>query len=240
MVHPTCLPPSRPDSVEPGVGKGFRIAMPRLGFCSVWVVAAAAFSASLAGAADIAPPASPPNNPIVAPKPEEPAVPTTRRTRVISSDVAAQMSAAVPKYVPPEPQPAPTPTDEQPDLREIDKPRNGIIRLPKFVVTEKPPPVLKEYVVSTKKGLAEIAMRKYLSETYRALNAFSLPLFGASAEERALQMYAEDQRLSNMSEVNDDVRMISATDKAAGAYVKREADKTFVRPGAFDWHPIGR
>ena len=179
-------------------------------------------------------------NPIVAPQADAPATPSLQRHRVISSDVAAQLSAATPKYTPAEQKPKPTPEEEQPDLRDIDKPRNGIIRLPKFVVHEKPPPILKESVVSTKKGLAEIAMRRYLSETYRALNAFTLPLFGASSEERALQMYAEDERLKNMSDLNEDARIISASDKAAGAYVKREVDKTFVRPGEFDWHPIGR
>ncbi len=162
-----------------------------------------------------------------------------RHSRVISPDVAAQLSAAAPKFTA-APPPKPTPEEEQPDLRDIDKPKNSIIRLPKYVVHEKPPPVLAEHVVNTSKGLAEIAMKRYLTETYRALNSFTLPLFGRSAEANALAMYAEDERLKNMADLKDDAALVSASDKAAGMYVKRQVDQTFLRSGDFDWKPIGR
>ena len=42
------------------------------------------------------------------------------------------------KYDPPKPV-KPTPQTEQPDLREIDRPKNGIIRLPKYVVRAEVP-----------------------------------------------------------------------------------------------------
>lgn len=179
---------------------------------------------------------------LAAPQPtsDDTATAPRHRTRVISSDLAAQLSAATPKYTPPPPAPKPTPEEEQPDLREIDKPKNSIIRLPKYVVHEKPPPVLSEKVVNTQKGLADIAMKRYLSETYHALNPFTLPLFGTSPEATAMTMYAEDERLKNMSELKDDAGMVSTTDKAAGMYVKRQVDQTFMRPGDFDWKPIGK
>ena len=45
----------------------------------------------------------------------------------------------------------------------------------------------------TEKGLTDIAMRRYISDVDRALNRWTLPLFGSSKEARALAMYAEDE-----------------------------------------------
>lgn len=170
-------------------------------------------------------------------KPATPVLPgTPRRRRAISADIAAQLSAATPKYTPPPPKP----TEEEQDLREVDKPKNGIIRLPKYVVTEKPPPMLTERAVYTKAGLAELAKKRYLSEGYRALSPFTLPLFGISPEAMAMAQYEEDERLQNMAGLNEDARMVSASDKAAGLYIKRQVDQTFMRQPDFDWRPIGR
>lgn len=183
-------------------------------------------------------------NPIVAaPGTAEPTArtvaPKPPSTRVISAAVAAQLAAATPKYVPPPPKPA-TPPDDEPDLRDIDKPRNQIIRLPKVVVHAPPPPVFSERAINTKKGLADLAMKRYLTETDRVLNSFTIPIFGQSAQSRAMMQYEEDERLKNMAELNDDAAMVSTTDKNAGAYVKREVERTFIRPGDFDWQPMGR
>lgn len=199
---------------------------------------------STTGTSSATPAASP--NPILSATAPGPAKPTTslstttpRRSRAISPDVAAQLSAATPKFTPPPPKPPPAETDET-DLRELDKPRNGIIRLPKYVVREPTPPVLTERAVTTQKGLADLAMKRYGTEAYRALNRFSIPLFGTSAEQHAIAMYLEDERLKNMADLTDDARMVSATDKASGMYVKRQVESTFARPGDFDWKPIGR
>lgn len=170
------------------------------------------------------------------PAPAEPD--TLPRERLISSTVAAQLAARIPKYAPPPPKPPPA--AEEPDLRDVDKPKNHIVRLPAYVVHAPPPPVFSERAISTKKGLEDIAMKRYLTETDRALNAFTLPLFGTSAGQRALSMYEEDERLKNMSDLTEDARMVGATDKAAGVYIKRQVDQTFMRPGDFDWKPIGR
>ncbi len=184
-------------------------------------------------------------NPIVtAPGPVKPPpaiVPTTpRRHRAISPDVAAQLSAATPKFTPPAPKPPPRAEEEEADLREIDKPKNGIIRLPKYIVREPTPPVLTERAVNTKKGLQDLAMKRYVSEGYRALNRFYLPLFGSSMENYAMQRYWEEERLGTMSELNDLSGMVSATDRASGYYVKKQADQATMRAPDFDWRPIGR
>jgi len=183
--------------------------------------------------------------------------PVPKRPRAISGDVAALLSQAMPKYTPPPPPPPPpTPAeiaqqkaDEEAaaaaDLRESDKPKNGIVRLPKYVVQEQRPAVLTERDINTKKGLRDLAMRRYISDADRALNRFSIPLFaawspfsgnGSSTEQRALTMYAEDERLKNMSDLADNANMIMKSDRAAGATAKDAVQKTYMRASEFGYN----
>jgi hypothetical protein len=182
-------------------------------------------------------PVAPATSPVLAPSQGEkaaaPAAP--KRSRVISPEVAAALAAAAPKYTAPQPKPPPRPEAELPDMRDIDKPKNTIIRLPKVIVQEPRPPVFTERSIHTEKGLTDIAMRRYISDVDRALNRFTLPLFGTSAEARALAMYAEDERLRNMSELEGTATAASQADAAAGTYIRRESEKTFMRSSDFGW-----
>ena len=189
--------------------------------------------------------AAPGANPIVTEPSNESALSphaarSPRKSRVISPEIAAQLSAATPKFIPPPPKAETPPEDDQTDLRDVDKPKNGIIRLPKYVVTQPRPPVLSERAVYTKTGLADLAMKRYLTEGYRAMNRYTLPLFGTAADARAMQMYEEDERLKNIWSLNEDARMVSSSDKAAGLYVKRQVQETYMHAPDFDWKPIGR
>ncbi len=187
-------------------------------------------------------------NPIAAPAQKKEAAPIapTPRTRAISSDVAAQLMAAAPKYTPPPPKPAeaPKPAGEPADAREVDKPRNGIIRLSPVIVNEQRPAIFNERTVNTNKGLKSIAVRRYISEADRAMNRFAIPLFNpitvgngdSNTEKRALAMYAEDERLRNMSEMKDAANTVSQSDAAQGALVRRESQKTYMRTNDFGWN----
>jgi hypothetical protein len=177
-------------------------------------------------------------SPILNPKSQDNAVPATnapKRSRAISSEVAAALAAASPKYTPPPPKPEPKPEEELPDMREIDKPKNTIVRLPKMVVREPRPAVLTERSVHTDKGLADIAMRRYISDADRALNRFTLPLFGTSMEARALAMYAEDERLKNMADLQGNAIDAAKSDPEAGEYIRKEAQKTYLRSSDYGW-----
>ncbi len=164
------------------------------------------------------------------------ATPKPRVQRAISPEVAAQLAASRPKFTPVAPPPPPTKSEEElPDMREIDKPKNTIVRLPKYVVQEQRPPVFTEREIHTKQGLANLAMRRYLTETDRALNRFTLPLFGISNADRALAMYAEDERLKNMGDVADQTNMVMKSDAAAGKKVQDVSRQTFMRWQDFGW-----
>jgi hypothetical protein len=177
------------------------------------------------------------SSPVLAAPPAEKAPPpgTPKRTRAISSEVAAALAAASPKYSPPPPRPEPTPEEQQVDLRDVDKPKNTIVRLPKMVVREPKPAVFSERSIHTEKGLTDIAMRRYISDADRALNRFTLPLFGTSKEARAMAMYAEDERLKNMADLADAANNASKSDSAAGTYIRRESEKTYLRTNDFGW-----
>lgn len=120
-------------------------------------------------------------------------------------------------------------------MREIDKPKNQIVRLPKYIVQEPRPAVFSERAIHTEKGLTDIAMRRYISDVDRALNRWTLPLFGTSKEARALAMYAEDERLRHMAEMEATAASVSQADAAAGEYIRRESEKTFMRTSDFGW-----
>lgn len=153
-----------------------------------------------------------------------------KRERAISSGVAAALADRMPKYSPP---PKPNPEDEEVDLRDVDKPRNGIIRLPKYTVQEKKPPVFRERDLFNRAGFADLAKRRYLTGAYRALNSFYIPLFTASPEEHALAMYAEDERLQNMADLKDNARTVSRSDSADAATIRDLADDTYMRRSEF-------
>ena len=175
-----------------------------------------------------------PESPISAAQPQPPAnsAPATKKDRPISAGVASALAASMPKYNPP---PKPKPVDETADMRDVDKPKNGIIRLPKYTVQEKKPPVFRERDIYTSGGLAELARNRYLSPTDRVLNRVTLPLFGTSQEARALAMYAEDERLNNMSDLKDTAKDVSRTDPNEGAYIKRVTDQTYMRDSGFGY-----
>jgi hypothetical protein len=154
------------------------------------------------------------------------------QARAISPEVAAQLAASRPKF---SPTPPPKPEEDLPDLREIDKPKNTIVRLPKYVVHAPRPPIFRERDIYTRQGLANLAMRRYFSETDRALNRFTLPLFAISNSDRALAMYAEDERLKNMADVADNTNMVMKSDAAAGTKMKDAAQQTFIRWSDFGW-----
>lgn len=164
-----------------------------------------------------------------------PAPAAPRRNRVISSEVAAALAAAAPKYEPQAPKPPPKPESELVDLRDVDKPKNTIVRLKPYVVQEPKPPIFTERSIHTEKGLTDIAMRRYISDADRALNRWTLPLFGTSKEARAMAMYAEEERLRNMANLEETAIAASKSDAAGGSYIRKEAQKTYLRSADFGW-----
>lgn len=152
--------------------------------------------------------------------------PEPTRERALSPALAAALAERMPRYNPP-------PPPREPTEEEIAaaQPKNKIIRLPAVVVEEKRPPVFTERDVHTRKGMAELAVSRYLSELDRGvLNRYTLPLFGQSQEKRAMEAYLEEERLRHMDTAADREATIRASEGTDAAREFRETtNATFIR-----------
>lgn len=157
-----------------------------------------------------------------APAPSEPAP----HPRAISSRFAEALAAARLPYTP-SVRASDNPSDLAPPASSGDP---DAVIMPRFYVNEVKVPKLNERQVLSQKGEQKMAMSRYLTETYRALNPFTLPLFGRPPEAWATAMLREDDRLRQIETMKDYARLMSLTDKAAATKVKREADKALRRP----------
>lgn len=160
------------------------------------------------------------------PQPATPA-PKPKRDRPISDNLASMLAASMPKYNPP---PKPRPEDEQVDLREVDKPRNTIIRLPRYVVRDKKPPVFRERDIYDQRSRTDLALLRYSGLQVGNILGLNRPI--------AFMMYQEEERLQNMEDLEDTADAIGRGDPAAGDYIKRTSDQTFMRNSGFG--SIGR
>ncbi len=96
------------------------------------------------------------------------------------------------------------------------------------------PPDFSERQLYTNKGLAEVAVKRYLSPLYFVLNPLVLPLFGHSAEANAMAQYEADERLQRYRGLLDTAEMIRKNgDPKESAALKNLIYDTFIRQP--DW-----
>ncbi|MDO8544785.1 MAG: hypothetical protein Q7S40_30445 [Opitutaceae bacterium] len=176
------------------------------------LVVAAVFGVGSALAED-APPVLKQNS---TPSTSGPAVQKARRSRAVSPEVTAQLTAASPKF---DPAASAKPTELGPDLREIDRPRNTIIRLPDYVVQEEKPVVLKERQVETPRSRLELALKKN-----PGLRLGSFWIFRNDGI--ALAMHEEEERLVRMKETNELLTLLPAAEQKQ---LKPLVDQSFMR-----------
>ena len=148
-----------------------------------------------------------------------PAPPPPALARAVSPEVAAKLAATAPKFVPPKSdadQPAP-------DRRELDKPRNGIVRLPSYIVQEPKMRDLKERELLTPKGRLDLALKRYPGLRFNPL------FFLGSNNGIALAMLEEEERLERMKEMADLMDLFRYSETPVSDDVKRNAQQTFIR-----------
>lgn len=163
---------------------------------------------------------------LVATMPREVPAVSSQPARIISPRLAAILAATLPPYVPATPRPVDRGTVARPGEENSD---SNILLLPPYVVHGPRPPVFHEREVLTQRGLSELAQRRYITQLDHALNRYRIPLFGITCEARALAMYAEDERLQNMADLDRTARDAAMVDRVAGAELKRLADATYQR-----------
>ena len=145
-------------------------------------------------------PATPATTPVAAAEAKAPASPPAR-PRPMSPVLASQISSLAPKY---EPVAATRTIEPGTDLREIDKPRNTIIRLPNFEVQEDKAPVVKPPETLTPQQRLDLALKRH-----PGLRLGTFWIFRNDGI--ALTMLAEEERLERMKDMNDLLTLLPAS-----------------------------
>ena len=148
--------------------------------------------------------------------------PTPPPPRATSPDTVSKITATLPKFSPPPPTDA-KPAAPAPDLRETDRPRNIILRLPNYVVREDKVPLFKERELLTPSGRLDLAYKRH-----PGLHLGSLPFLSNNGI--ALAMLAEEERIERQKEMMDLAGLAAIGDPAAGAAAKEEAYRLAYRP----------
>lgn len=140
--------------------------------------------------------------------------------RTVSPGIAAALADGMPKFNPPTPTPAVT--AEPQDLRDIDKPKNEIPRLPKYVVHESRPPVFRDRDLYTPEGLVALSFKNHPGLAIGNILGLN--------EGPARDMWFDDQRLASISDLDDTAHaMAQGGDKAEASYILQETQDTFMR-----------
>jgi hypothetical protein len=174
---------------------------------------------------------------VLAAKPREyapPAPPTASDgvTRTVSPGIAAALSAGMPRFSPPTPTPVPTAEPES------DKPKNGIVRLPAYLVREARPPIFRNRDLFTKEGMLDLTMKAHAGlEFGNILGLNANPKPGSPA----YQMMVDDERQESMDDLFDTAHaMAQGGDNAKAAYILQQSDSTYMRGGGtWDWSGSG-
>lgn len=197
-------------------------------------------TADAAPAIPLNPPVDPPSPAVSASDPRDS---SPDRVRSLSPAIAARLAERMPKFTPPNPpsvttsSAAPSPiladansTPPAPDLRELDRPRNTIIRLPNYVVQEEKPPAFKERHILTPRGHLALAFKRY-----PGLRFGSLPFFSNAGV--ALTMLEEDYRLERKAEMENLAGLVVVpTDRTRA---KTEVQNAFLRASEYGYDGMG-
>ena len=141
-------------------------------------------------------------------------------TRSVSAGVAAALASGMPKYSPPKP--TPTPAETATDLRDVDKPKNEIKRLPKYVVQESRPPVFRDRDLFTAAGIADLSFKSHPGLEFGNILGLKTSV--------ATQMNQDDERQRNMSDLYDTAHAMSlGGDAAEGRYILEQSQETYMR-----------
>jgi hypothetical protein len=118
---------------------------------------------------------------------------------------SANLLPGMPTFAPPPP-PAP---------KQVDQPTDpDVLVLPKMTVKQKPRPRLNADIVYEQKDLGNLLAKQKFTQLDQALNKFTLPLFGQSIAERALEEHRREKKQALTEDVLNLSNAIKETDPA--------------------------
>jgi hypothetical protein len=143
--------------------------------------------------------------------------------RIQSSELSTALVDSMPKFDPPKPDAA------KPAAAEPDKPKNGIVRLPKYVVRDRRPQIFTDKDVLTEQGKKDAAMRTYLMNLDGA-NPYVAGGARILFQSYADQQYADAERAGNISTLQSDASLSSVGgDKGESDFIKAQSNDTYMR-----------
>lgn len=165
---------------------------------------------------------------ILAPKPAAKAAAPKPSGDGLSPGLTAAISAGMPAYVP---QSVRAAAASGPDLRDIDRPKNEIPRLPatmmsRYVVHSTSVHIFRNRDLYTKSGLIELAMKEHPG--LRIGNIFGLN------SEVAYEMFLDDERNGKMEDLQDTALAVAVGgDGGEAQAILDETDDAFMRTEDF-------
>ncbi len=151
-----------------------------------------------------------------------------------SSGVAAALAEGMPHYTPPKPAEKDLLSEPDPvDARDINKPKNEIKRLPKYVVRQAQPPIFRKKDLYTREGQTDLAMKQYSGLSL-------IPPLAFLNRGVAAEMAAEDERLGNISDLKDTAATMGrGGDSAESQFIMRATQDTYLRDSGWTWNGPG-
>lgn len=126
----------------------------------------------------------------------------------------------LPTYAPPPP----------PEPKKIDQPKplDGdtdpeLLVLPKVTVKQKPRPRLNPEIVYDKQAFGDILVKQKFTQLDQVLNKFTLPLFGQSVAERALEEHEREKKKQMADSVDNLAKVLEAGGDTAEAKALKKA-----------------
>jgi hypothetical protein len=182
-------------------------AMSRFPFASVLVFAALLHAAHAADA---------PANSRPADETNSAASPAGARERPVSAATAERLATVAPRFAAPESTAAPAP-----EVVEPDKPRNTIVRLPRYIVDEPKVRVPQDYAVLTERGRLDLAFRRHPGLNFGPLSILNAPI--------GLAMVEEEQRLDRLAKIAELSVFLGFSGTPLNGDVRRLIQQSFVR-----------
>jgi hypothetical protein len=152
---------------------------------------------------------------------ETPALNALRRREInVSQQFVTAVTGALDLALPPaEPEGPRAPAEEL-----IDIPNNAeIIRLPQMTVVGERPPVFRETDLYSREELQKLALQRF-----RGLNLFPIAFLNNLNRPIAEQIYRQEERLSNISNLNQAAfNAAAAGDREGAEFIRRETIRTY-------------
>jgi hypothetical protein len=107
-----------------------------------------------------------------------------------------------------------------------DKPADpNVLELPKMTVKQKPRPRLAPEIMVTRQAFGEELAKKKFSGLDQALNKFTIPLFGSSLAERALEENEREKKAQLAADTAVIAKAVEQIDPAEAKALKEAATK---------------